>query len=51
MKNNDVEEMFTFAKNAAIPRLGTFNEDYKNLVFYEHKPAIVLFTEENCSDY
>ena len=51
MEGNDVEEIFSFAKNAAIPRLGTFNEDYKKLIFFEHKPAIILFTEESGTAY
>ena len=45
------EDLINFAKASAIPRVITFSEDYKKLIFNEHNPAIILFTEETDTAY
>ena len=45
------EELVTFAKASAIPRLITFGEDYIEPIFGDHNPAIMLFTEETGTAY
>ena len=42
----NIDDITAFAKNASVPILISFSEDYIEPIFGDHKPAIILFTEE-----
>jgi protein disulfide-isomerase A1 len=45
------DELVTFAKNASVPVLITFSEDYIEPIFGDQKAAVILFTEETGEAY
>ena len=45
------EDIVAFAKKSSVPRLITFSEDFIEPIFGDHNPAIILFTEEQGTDY
>jgi len=49
--DNSVEAIVEWAKAASVPKLITFSEDYIEPIFADHNPALILFTQENGTDY
>jgi protein disulfide-isomerase A1 len=45
------DDLVEFAKASSVPKLITFHEDYIEPIFGDHNPAIILFTEEQGTDY
>ena len=41
-----VDDIVKFAKDASVPILISFSEDYIEPIFGDHNPALILFTEE-----
>jgi len=42
----NVDDIVKFAKDASVPTLISFSEDYIEPIFGDHNPALILFTEE-----
>ena len=42
----NVDDIVKFAKDASVPMLISFSEDYIEPIFGDHNPALILFTEE-----
>ena len=45
------DDIVAFAKASSVPKLITFSEDYIEPIFGDHNPAMILFTEEEGTDY
>ena len=45
------DDIVKFAKDASVPILISFSEDYIEPIFADHNPALILFTEETGQAY
>lgn len=44
---NNVDDIVKWAKDLSVPILISFSEDYIEPIFGDHKPALILFTEDS----
>lgn len=45
------DDIVSWAKSSAVPKLITFSEDYIEPIFADHNPALILFTQDSGSAY